>query len=117
VYLPVGQPVNIKRVKCAWACGCDDRGIERRARRELESSLKLAGENPDVAVAMLDSELDDFLFDRGRAWFGVREHQLLRDGVVNAVGFDIKVVIVADNKCHLAKSTSNEQTYKIFSPN
>jgi hypothetical protein len=89
----------------------------RRARRELESCLKLAGENPDVAVAMLDSELDDFFFDCGRARFGVREHQLLGDGVVNSVGFDIKVVVVADNKCHLVESTSNEQSYKIFSPN
>jgi hypothetical protein len=99
------------------ACGCDDRGEGRRARREPESRLKLAGENPDVAMSMLDSELDDFLFDCGRARFGVREHQLLRDGVINAVGFDIKVVVVTDNKCHLLESTSNEQSYKIFSPN
>jgi hypothetical protein len=89
----------------------------RRARREPESRLKLAGENPDVAVAMFDSELDDFFFDCGRARFGVREHQLLRDDVVNSVGFDIKVVVVADNKCHLIESTSNKQSYKIFSAN
>ena len=82
--------------------------------REFE---KLAGENSDVAVTMRFSELDDLFFDNGRIRFCVDKHQLLRDGVVNSVGFDIKVVVVADNKCQLVKSTSNEQSYKIFSPN
>jgi hypothetical protein len=88
-----------------------------RSHRGRESNLKLAGENPDVAVAMRFAELDDLFFELGRIGFGVGEHQLLGDGVVDSVGFDINVVIVTDNKCHLFKSTSNEQSYKIFSPN
>jgi len=63
------------------------------------------------------SELDDLFFKRGRVRFCVGEHQLLGDGVVDSVGFDIKVVVVTDDKCHLVKSTSNEQRYKIFSTN
>jgi hypothetical protein len=117
VYLPLGQPVNIEGVKCARACECDDRSQSLRSLRARESNLKLAGENPDVAVAMRFAERDDLFFERGRIGFGVGEHQLLGDGVVDSVGFDINVVIVTDNKCHLVKSTSNEQSYKIFSPN
>ncbi len=40
----------------------------------------------------------------------VGQHQLLCDGIVDSVGFDIKVVVVTDDKCHLVKSTSNEPT-------
>jgi hypothetical protein len=77
----------------------------------------LAGENPDIAVAMRFAERDDLFFDRGGAGFFVSKHQLLRDGVIDSIGFYIKVVIVTDDKCHLVKSTSNEQSYKIFSLN
>src|SRR5208337_2597981 len=63
------------------------------------------------------SELDDLFFERSRAGLFVREHQLLRDGVVDSVGFDVKVVVITDNKCHFVKSTSNEPSYKIFSLN
>jgi hypothetical protein len=80
------------------------------------SLKKLAGENPDVAVAMRFSELDDLFFDDGRVRFRIGEHQLLRDGVVHSVGFYVKIVVVTDDKCHLIESTSNEQSYKIFSP-
>jgi hypothetical protein len=80
------------------------------------SNLDLAGQNPDVAVAMFFAELDDFFLERGRAGFRVGEHQLFGDGVVDSVGFDIKVVIVTDNKCHFSESTSNEPSYKICSP-
>jgi hypothetical protein len=83
---------------------------------DSNSNLDLAGENPDVAVAMLFSELDYFFLERSRAGFRVGEHQLLGDGVVDSVGFDVKVVVVTDNKCHFSESTSNEQSYKIFSP-
>jgi|SRR5579862_2056116 len=76
---------------------------------------KSAGENPDVAVAMDPSELDDLFFERGRVRLGVGEHQLLRDGVVDSVGFDVKVVVVTNDKCHLVESTSNEPPYKNFS--
>jgi hypothetical protein len=62
------------------------------------------------------SELDDLFFERGRVRLCVGEHQLLRDGVVDSVGFDVKVVIVTDDKCHFVTSTSNEPSYKIFSP-
>jgi hypothetical protein len=87
-------------------------GSGRRARHS-----NLAGEDPDVAVAVSFSELDDLFFDWGRAGLLVGQHQLLRHGVVDSIGFDIKVVIVTDDKCHLVKSTSNEQSYKIFSLN
>jgi len=89
----------------------------RRLRRGLDSDPKLAGENPDAAVAMFNPELDDLFFDRGCAWFCVGQHQLLRDGVVDPVGLDVKVMVVTDDKCHFVKSTSNKQNYKIFSPN
>jgi hypothetical protein len=65
-------------------------------------------------MAMRFSELDDFFFDRGRVRFCVGQHQLLGDGVVDSVGFDVKIVVVTDDKCHLVKSTSNEPSYKIF---
>jgi hypothetical protein len=65
---------------------------------------------------MFFTELDYFFLERVRAWFCVGQHQLLRDGVVDAVGFDIKVVVVTDDKCHFFRSTSNEPSYKIFSP-
>jgi hypothetical protein len=42
---------------------------------------------------------------------------LLRDEILDPVGFDIKVVVVTDDKCHFVKSTSNESSYKIFSLN
>ena len=84
------------------------------SRRESE---KLAGENPDIAVAMRFTELDNFFFDGGCVRLCVSEHQLFRDGVVDSVGFDIKVVIVTDDKCHFVTSTSNEPSYKIFSTN
>ena len=87
------------------------------ARRGLGFNLKSAGENPDVAMAMLDSEVDDFFFERGRAGLCVGEHQLLGDGVVDAVGLDVYVVVVTDDKCHFVQSTSNEQPYKIFPAN
>src|SRR5277367_3797785 len=83
----------------------------------LESNLKLAGQNPNVALAMYSAELDDLFLERGRVRLCVGEHQLLRVGVVDSVGFDIKIVVVTDDKCHLVKSTSNEQRYKIFSTN
>ena len=63
---------------------------------------------------MNSAELDDLFFDDSRIGFRIGQHQLLRDSVVDSVGFDIKVVIVTDDKCHLLKSTSNEPTYKIF---
>jgi hypothetical protein len=66
---------------------------------------------------MDSAELDDLFFERRRVRLCVGEHQLLRDGVVDSVGFDIKVVVVTDNKCHLVESTSNEPSYKIFSVN
>jgi hypothetical protein len=106
VYLPLGQAVNMNAEKA--------RG---RVQPTIEASLKSAGENPDVAVAMLQTELDDLLFKRGRVRFCVGQHQLFGDGVIDTVGFDINVVVVADDKCHLVKSTSNEPSYKIFSPN
>ena len=53
----------------------------------------------------------------GRVRLFVGQHQLLGDGVVDSVGFDVKVVVVTDDKCHLVKSTSNEPSYKIFSLN
>src|ERR1700726_2641154 len=87
-------------------------GAGRRARHS-----KSAGENPDVTLAMYSAELDDLFFERSRVRLYVGEHQLLCDGVVDSVGFNIKVVIVTDDKCHLVKSTSNEQRYKIFSTN
>ncbi len=62
------------------------------------------------------SELDDLFFDDGRVGFRVGQHQLLRDSVVDSVGLYIKVVVVTDDKCHFFESTSNEQSYKIFSP-
>ena len=62
------------------------------------------------------SELDDLFFDDSCVGFRVGEHQLLRDGVVDSVGFYVKVVVVTDDKCHFFDSTSNEQSYKIFSP-
>jgi hypothetical protein len=80
-------------------------------------SENLAGENPDVAFAMYSAELDDLFFERRRIRFRVSQHQLLRDGVVDPVGFHVKVMVVTDDKCHLVKSTSNEQNYKIFSIN
>jgi hypothetical protein len=117
VYLPAGQPVNIERFK--MRAGVRKRRSRHRAGDRvggLESDLKLAAENPDVAVAMLNSELDDLFFDRGRARFCVGQHQLLRDCVVDSVGLDVKVMVVTDDKCHFVKSTSNKQSYKIFSP-
>src|ERR1700675_320735 len=87
-------------------------GAGRRARHSNS-----AGENPDVAVAMYSAELDDLFFERGRVRLHVGKHQLLCDGVVDSVGFDVKVVVVTDDKCHLVKSTSNEPSYKIFSLN
>src|SRR5689334_22558209 len=80
---------------------------ERRSQANPGScreSEKLAGENSDVAVAMRFSELDDLFFERARVRFCVDKHQLLRDGVVNSVGFDIKVVVVTDDKCHFVKA-------------
>ena len=77
--------------------------------------VKSAGENPDVAIAMYSAELDDLFFERGRIRLYVGEHQLLCDGVVDSVGFDVKVVVVTDDKCHFVQSTSNEPNYKIFS--
>ena len=82
----------------------------------IAANRELASENPDVAVPMLQAELDDLFFDRSRAGFCVRQHQLFGDGVIDTVGFDINVVVVTDDKCHFVKSTSNEPTYKIFSP-
>jgi hypothetical protein len=114
VYPPLGRPVNIEGVKRARACGSDDRSAAAASAREFESILKLAGENPDVAVAMRLAELDDLLFDSARTGFRVGEHQLLRDGVVDTVGFDIDVVVVTDNKCHFVQSTSNKPSYKIL---
>jgi len=83
----------------------------------ITANRELASENPDVAVPMLQAELDDLFFDRGRVRLRVGQHQLFGDGVVDSVGFDVKVVVVTDDKCHLVKSTSNGQSYKIFSPN
>ena len=76
-----------------------------------------ARENPDVAIAMYSAELDDLFFERSRVRLYVGEHQLLGDGIVDSVGFDIKVVVVTDDKCHFVQSTSNEQPYKIFPAN
>ena len=90
--------------------GSNSSGAGRRARHS-----NLAGENPDVAVAMDPAELDDLFFERGRVGLGVGEHQLFCDWVVDSVGFDIKVVVVTDDKCHLVESTSNEPPYKNFS--
>lgn len=59
-------------------------------------------------------ELDDLSFRGRRAGFFVDEHQLLGDGVVDPVGFDVKVVVVTDDECHFVQSTSNEPTYKIL---
>src|ERR1700722_5044891 len=92
--------------------GSNSSGAGRRARHS-----KSAGEDPDIALAMYSAELDDLFFERGRVRLHVGEHQLLRDGVVDSVGFDVKVVVVTDDKCHLVKSTSNEPRYKIFSTN
>jgi hypothetical protein len=116
VYLPFGQPVNIERIGIRAGVG-RRRSLRRAADRVagLESDLKLAGENSDVAVAMLDPELDDLFFGWGRARFCVGQHQLLRDGVVDPVGLDVKVMVVTDDKCHFVESTSNRQSYKIFS--
>jgi hypothetical protein len=66
---------------------------------------------------MYSAEFDDLFFERASVRLCVGEHQLLRDGIVDPVGFDIKVVVVTDNKCHLVESTSNEPNYKIFSVN
>jgi len=63
------------------------------------------------------SELDDLFFYDSRIGFRIGQHQLLRDSVVDTVGFDVKVVIVTDDKCHFVTSTSNEPSYKIFSMN
>jgi hypothetical protein len=114
VYLPVGQPVNIECVKCARAWGSDDLFCIRDRVANLK---KLTGENPDITLAMDFAEFDDLFFERSRVRLRVGKHQLLRDGVVDSVGFDIKVVVVTDNKCHLVRSTSNEPSYKIFSVN
>ena len=93
---------------------------ERRSQANPGScreSEKLAGENSDVAVAMYSAELNDLFFERASVRLCVGEHQLLRDGIVDPVGFDIKVVVVTDDKCHFVKSTSNKSSYKIFSLN
>jgi hypothetical protein len=115
VYLPVGRPVNIVRIE--MRAGVRKRRSRHRAADRtagVESDPELAGENPDVAVAMFKPELDDLFFGRGRARFCVGQHQLLRDGVVDPVGLDVKVMVVTDDKCHFVKSTSNGQRYKIF---
>jgi hypothetical protein len=91
------------------------RAGDRIADSEMES--RSAGKNPDVAIAMYSAELDDLFFERTSVRLCVDEHQLFCDGVIDSVGFDIKVVVVTDDKCHLVKSTSNEQSYKIFSTN
>jgi hypothetical protein len=90
-------------------------GLAIALRPRIESEL--AGENPDIALAMYSAELDDLFFERGRVRLYVGQHQLLGDGVVDSVGFDVKVVVVTDDKCHFVKRTSNEQRYKIFSTN
>jgi hypothetical protein len=118
VYLPVGQPVNIECVKCARACGSDDlRHLAGDRFADSIESENLSGEDPDIALAMYSAELDYLFFERGRVRLCVGEHQLLREGVVDPVGFDVKVMVVTDDKCHLVQSTSNEQNYKIFSIN
>jgi hypothetical protein len=40
---------------------------------------------------------------------------LLGDRIVDSVGLDVKVVVVADNKCHFEKLSSNPPPYPICS--
>jgi hypothetical protein len=62
-----------------------------------------AGENSDVAVAMLLAEIDDLFFSRGGVRFRVNKHQMFGGHIVDSVGLDVKVVVVADDKCHFKK--------------
>jgi acetyl-CoA C-acetyltransferase len=73
------------------------------ARRDGAGPNRSAGEDPDVAVAMLFAEIDDLFFSRGGVRFRVDKHQMLGGHVVDSIGLDVKVVVVADDKCHFEK--------------
>src|SRR5258708_1926802 len=73
--------------------------IEIRARFFMAAPFS-AGENSDVAVAMLLAEIDDLFLSRGGGRFCGDKHQLLGGHIVDSIGLDVKVVVVADNKCH-----------------
>src|SRR6266436_944596 len=77
----------------------------------------LAGENSDVALAMLLSEIYDLFLNRGGVRFRVDKHQLLGCHIVDSIGLDVKVVVVADNKSHFKKLSSNRSPYPILSTN
>jgi len=74
----------------------------------------LAGEDSDVAVAMLLSEIDDLFFGRSGVRFHVNKHQMLGGHIVDSVGLDVKVVVVADNKCHFEKALLEPLTVSDF---
>jgi len=77
----------------------------------------LAGENSDVALAMLLAEIYDLFLNRGGVRFRVDKHQLLGGHIVDSIGLDVKVVVVADNKSHVKKLSSNRSPYPILSTN
>src|SRR5271156_417353 len=52
---------------------------------------------------MLLAEFNDLFFSRGGVRFRIGKHQLLGGRIVDSVGLDVKVVVVADDKCHLKK--------------
>src|SRR6266850_5379685 len=88
--------------------------IEIRARFFMAAPFS-AGENSDVAVAMLLAEIDDLFLSRGGVLFRVDKHELLGGHIVDSIGLDVKVVVVADNKCRFKKLSSNRSRYPILS--
>src|SRR6266699_3379759 len=63
-------------------------------------------ENSDVAVTMLLAEIDYLFFCRSGVRFHVDQHQMFGGHIVDSVGLDVKIVVVADNKCHFEKLSS-----------
>src|SRR5262249_28493877 len=79
-------------------------GRSRNGSTASARAERISLKNSNVAVTMNFAEFDDLLFDRSRVGFGIGEHQLFCQRVVDAVGLYIKVVVVANDKRHQGSS-------------
>jgi hypothetical protein len=75
-------------------------GIYSESAINSNGAVESAGENPDVAIAVGVSEFDDLGFDLRCVRLRLRKHQLARIGGFDAVGLDVKVVVIANDKRH-----------------
>src|SRR5260370_14539976 len=71
-------------------------------------------ENSDVAVTMLLAEIDYLFFSCGGVGFRIDKHQMFGGHIVDSVGLDVKIVVVADNKCHLNSSPRTPHRIRFF---